>query len=675
MGFDPQECEEAEENQAKAAQDSSSLIRLIAGPGTGKSKVIEQRVSHLLNQGAKPKNIFVISYTRASANDLKRRIYKYCKNCNSIMNIDDINVSTLHSLALKILKSSGKLSKFPVDPLVLDEWEIENIFDLEFSISKNCNKKRAAEMRKHHESIWATNSELVPEENIISKEEIEDFDRFYKSRTNLYAAILPGEIIRSCVKEIEKDSSRNILSFTNITYLIIDEFQDLNPMDLKFVELIIQSGIKIFVAGDDDQSIYSFRHASPIGIQDFDKKYPSSKTYFLSHCFRCPPFILELAIDLIERYGGEKRIKKEYISMCKNSNPKIDGVTKYWKFRGYTKEAEAIAKSCKKLKEAGLSYNSIFILLKNRPVQFPKIKGFLDILGIRCELLKEENFRDTKIGRTLLAWIRLIGLPYERQDDYIALRSILKIKNGVGPQTINHIVNKIISSPLNFRKVFEDSSLEIFNKKAKKVIQEIRQELKRIADWQNTDTIKVRKDNIIKLINPIDSEDKKSLCEFLKDIPEQATLQELKDYIRTDNFKNREIVIKSIYKRLEIPVEKMEEREAVKIMSLHGCKGLSSDIVFIPGLENGVLPDERQKVNDKLQREGARMLFVGITRAKVCCILSYSTKRCIHGQTKTQSLSQYLSHLKEDFISGTTLTGDECKKISTEVKNMSNISS
>ena len=137
MEFDPQECKEAEENQAKAAEDASPLIRLIAGPGTGKSKVIEQRVSHLLSKGAKPRNIFVISYTRASANDLKRRIYKYCQNYNSITNIDGINVSTLHSLALKILKSSGRLSRFPVDPLVLDKWEIENIFDLEFSTSKN----------------------------------------------------------------------------------------------------------------------------------------------------------------------------------------------------------------------------------------------------------------------------------------------------------------------------------------------------------------------------------------------------------------------------------------------------------------------------------------------------------------------------------------------------------
>ena len=501
---------------------------------------------------------------------------------------------------------------------------------------------------------------LFPKENIISKKEIKDFDVFHTKRINLYAAVLPGEIIRSCVKEVKRD-------FEDITHLIIDEFQDLNPMDLKFVDLIIQSGIKTFVVGDDDQSIYSFRHASPMGIQDFDKKYSSSKTHFLSHCFRCPPFILELAIGLIKKYGGEKRIKKKYVSMYKNSNPKIDGVIKYWKFRGYAKEAEAIAKSCKELKEAGLSYNAIFILLKNSPAQFPKIKKFFDTLGIRYELLKEEKFRDTKIGRTFLAWLRLIGLPRNKEDDYIALRSILGNKYRVGINTINDITEKIISSQLNFRKVFEDSSLEIFNERVKKVIQEIRQELKRIADWQNTDTIKVRKDNIIKLINPISSEDKKYVCEFLEDIPEQATLQELKNYIMADNFKNREAVLESIYKRLEIPVEKTskaEGKEAVKIMSLHGCKGLSSDIVFIPGLEDGILPDERQKEDDELQREGVRMLFVGITRARTCCILSYSTKRCIHGQTKTQSLSQYLSHLQGGFISGTTLTGDECKKIS-----------
>ena len=420
LKFNPQECNRAKESQFRASQDTSLLVRLVAGPGTGKLKVIEQKISHLLNREVKPKNIFVVSYTRASANDLKKRI---CNHCRSYNNIKSITVSTLHSLVLKILRSSGKLNRFPVDPLVLDEWELKNIFDLEFSTLKTYNKKRAIAIRKHHESIWEKDGCLVPNKDIISEEEIEDFDKFHKSRTTLYAAVLPGEIIRSCVKEIKEDHLRNILFRLSITHLITDEFQDLNPMDLKFIDLIIQSGIKTFIAGDDDQSIYSFRHASPLGIQDFDKNYPSAKTHFLSYCFRCSPCILELAVDLIKKHGDEKRIEKNCISMYKNSDPKIDGVIKYWKFRGYKKEAKAIAESCKKLKETGLSYNSIFVLLKDTPAQFPEIKKSFDELGIKYELSKEEKFRDTKVGRTLLAWLRLIGLPYERQDDYIALRS------------------------------------------------------------------------------------------------------------------------------------------------------------------------------------------------------------------------------------------------------------
>ena len=360
--------------------------------------------------------------------------------------------------------------------------------------------------------------------------------------------------------------------------------------------------------------------------------------------------------------------------MYKNSEPKIDGVVKYWKFKGYKKEGEAIARSCKKLKEAGLSYNSIFVLLKNSKIQLPEIKKSFDDIGIRYEY-KEEKFRNTKIGRTLLAWLRLIGLPYERQDDYIALRSILGNKRGVGQSTINHIVEKIISSQSNFRKVFQNSQFEVFDSRAKKMIQKMCQELKEINNWQNTDTIETRKDNLIKLINP-SRDEKKYLCEFLKDIPEQATLQELKDYMRADNFQNREEMLKFINKRLEVSSREIRKKEkseeAVKIMTLHGCKGLASNVVFIPGLEDGVLPDDGQKANDKLQKEGARMLFVGITRAKICCILSYSIKRCVYGQTKTQNLSQYFSHLNENFtLLETTLTENECKKISNEINNMS----
>ncbi len=664
----------AEKSQEMAAKDTSPLVCLVAGPGTGKSKVIEQRVLYLLKKEVNANNIFAVSYTRASANDLKDRVYNYCKE-KKYNNVNGVGISTLHSLALKILKISGVFLNFPVDPKVLDDWEIENIFDREFSELSQYSKRHASKIRKYHESIWNIEDAgdySTSHNNIsitITEKEKRVFEQFYLYWIYLYAAILPGEIIRSCVKKIENNLSC-IKSYLNISHLIIDEFQDLNPMDLKFIDLIIKSGINVFVAGDDDQSIYSFRHASPIGLQNFTQR-PSAELHILKHCFRCPSVILNSAVALIERYGGQNRIKKQYISMYDSSSPKLNGIVKLWKFKGYKKEAEGIAKSCKKLKEAGLSYDSILVLVANTQMQLKAIKEAFNDYKIKYNSPKEKDFQDTKIGRGLLSLLRLVATNEarktdKRQDDYIALRYIVKNKKGVGKETFNKIVKTIISNQLNFRNIFENSlSDNKFDRKEIKVIFAIRKYLKNIDSWRSADTIEEKRNdikNFLSLTNfkPIEVQE---LNEFLDSLPQQANFQELKAYMEADTLNNKKIAVKHIYERLGIQDNiDTPQTEAVKIMTLHGCKGLSGDVVFIPGLEKGLLPNDKQVNNDKI-KEGARMLFVGITRAKRCCVLSYSTKRWIYTELKTQEASEYISHLNNQFEDGDILSKIECEKI------------
>ena len=252
------------------------------------------RLCWLLNQGVEPSRIFVVSFTRASANDLKERVISACEEGGHAAAVTHIQVSTLHSLALRALRAGGLLARFPTQyPLVLDEWELENIFDPEFGASSAVGSRmRQREIRRYHEAMWSTGvpdpPNYIPPDPAITTQEANDFAAFHTPRTQTYACVLPGEIVRQCVEEMNA-GNLDVVGLLHMEHLIVDEFQDLNPMDLEFVDLIIQRGVTVFMAGDDDQSVYSFRFANPAGIQQIPQKYPAAGLHQLTECFRSMP--------------------------------------------------------------------------------------------------------------------------------------------------------------------------------------------------------------------------------------------------------------------------------------------------------------------------------------------------------------------------------------------------
>lgn len=194
MGFTQNQINAAKIVQTLAAHDTSPQVRLVAGPGTGKSFSIGERVKWLLDSGVAPKKIFAVSFTRAASEDLQDGILKYCA---AIPAVSAINVSTLHSLALSILAKGGKLTQYPTSPRVLDDWEQRNIFDEELKNITSFSIKRCSELRLHFESIWSTGDPPLPFISSptppISPAEHGAFVDFYSNRTQLYACLLPGE--------------------------------------------------------------------------------------------------------------------------------------------------------------------------------------------------------------------------------------------------------------------------------------------------------------------------------------------------------------------------------------------------------------------------------------------------------------------------------------------------
>jgi DNA helicase-2/ATP-dependent DNA helicase PcrA len=212
---------------------------------------------------------------------------------------------------------------------LLDDWEQKQIYDLELAASIKCTPSRAEEIRLAHDAQWQTLNPQSINQAQVTQAEMRGFNSFHAARTNLYSCVLPGEVIFKCVDAMRQGALQP-QSLPPIDHLIVDEYQDLNACDQEFIRLLSQGNTVLFVAGDDDQSIYSFRHANPDGIVQFHVTYPQSTTRSLTDCFRCAPAVLGAASSLIQY--NPNRISKTLNSLYANAAPPVQGQVHVWQF-------------------------------------------------------------------------------------------------------------------------------------------------------------------------------------------------------------------------------------------------------------------------------------------------------------------------------------------------------
>ncbi|MBN1833426.1 MAG: ATP-dependent helicase [Deltaproteobacteria bacterium] len=649
MPITPQQIQAAQNLQHAAAHDTSDQVRLVAGPGTGKSFAIEERVYWLLSNGVNPHRIFVVSFTRASSRDLRDRIAEYCST-RGMQTGQSVSVTTLHSLALRALRAAGLLT-YASDPTVMDRWELKNIFDAEFSDSTKIRPSRCKEIRRHHEAFWSTGHwgppNYVPPNPPISQNERNTFGQFHHPRTQTYSCVLPGEIIRQCVRNIAA-GLLDPVDQLNIEHLIIDEFQDLNPCDLELVDHIIQRGVVTFVAGDDDQSIYSFRFASPQGIQDFTNNYPNAGNHFINDCFRCTPNVVQSATSVIAAHPLPQRIPKILNSLYSNANPQLTGLVARWIFQLGVMEAQAVAQSCRDLIQAGMPPRSILILLSNTKVLLRALTDAFDALQLPYESPKADGYLDTLGGRLALTLLRIVC----NHSDHVAHRTILGLPAGVGVVTCNNIANKVVVNNLNFIDLFYNLLPGgVFNARETTVLANAQNNCGMIAGWQPIDTYGQRDADIqAALLAILGANAQQDWISATQPLPQDMTLEELRDYLFADTDDQESAILQNVYQRLELPLpEEGVLPQRIRIMTMHGAKGLSANVVFIPGLEEQIFPGQWRIPYPGLALEAARLLYVSISRARTACVLTCARSRIVYGRSTHHAPSRFANCLGGPF--------------------------
>jgi DNA helicase-2/ATP-dependent DNA helicase PcrA len=648
--------------QVAAAQDGAEQVRLVAGPGTGKSSTIEERVRYLLESGVDPADIAVVSFTNASVIDLRIRLHSYC-NTHGQPGIDRVSITTLHSLALRMLRQAGLLAAYPTRPMVLDNWELDEIYDAEFGVDQDIRQvTRRREIRAFYEAFWSTGREDAatyrPANPQITADERRSFGLFHGPTSQLYSAVLPGEIVRKCVEAAETGVI-DPAQLLGITQLIVDEYQDLNPADLQFVGILTAAGVTTFIAGDDDQSIYSFRHASPAGIQDFPARHVGAAERMLEGCFRCTPAVLDAATQVINANAAPGRIAKRLVSLYENAAPANAGIVHRWRFAGEAAEALGIANSCSSLIAAGVAPRDILILLSNKSL-WPQLEETMTAAAVPFDPPREQAFVDSAAGRLVLSIARIACSRDDdgHAEDVIAHRTLIGLRVGVGPGTCNSIRRTVIQTPnLAFLDLFERDAVPAeFRGRARTAIEDARRITDAIEDWDPDETIADRADDIDVLIQITTEEanDVAAWREFCAPLPDGTSLKELRDYLWVDTEQKRAGVIKAIRERLGLGDQDIAALNRVRVMTMHSAKGLSAKVVFIPGLEVGLMPNNHQQRAPAQVLEAARLLYVSITRARAACVVSLARTRMVFGRRENRAPSPFATQTGGAFGDGGT---------------------
>ncbi len=629
----------AQERQWAAARDTSPQVRLVAGPGTGKSHTIEKRIADLLTGGIPAENIYAISFTRAACAELSGRVQLFCSTLSCADVASGVRISTMHSLALRILRRANLLTSYPSTPMMLDNWEQSTIYDRELASSIGCSPSRAGEIRRAYDAHWQTLNPDYLNQARITTAEITGFRAFHAARTNLYCCVLPGEVIFKCVDALQHGALQQD-QLPRIDHLIVDEYQDLNACDQEFVRLLCSQGTILFIAGDDDQSIYSFRHANPEGIITFPITYPQSSTHILTDCFRCTPAVLAPANRLIT--FNPSRVPKQLDALYGTAEPPVAGQVAVWSFSTAQQEAQAIAKSCKELLDAGLSgrENEILILVANRRVQLNLITQELGNLGLPYEPPKDASLTGYASIRVIYSILRLVREQATGEADYPAYRDVLELLHGVGQATAKSIADDCITHNQNYRDLYHlQSAPRWLAGRASAAVQRVISIVQAVSSWVMSDTLSARSADmeyvLRSLVFTTGGQATTAIAEWNTlsgALPQEMTLEELLQFLSADTETEQQAILDIVSQRIGTASQAAESnshtpgQKKIRILTMHGAKGLSGKIVFIPSAEQGIMPNSAALQATGLLIEQRRLFYVSLTRAMACCIISHAAQ-------------------------------------------------
>ena len=486
------------------------------------------------------------------------------------------------------------------------------------------------------------NRGFYPDEVIINKKDIYEktvlpiYKIYQKKLLDLNACDF-GDLILHCVKILEKNLDIRKIYSNNFKYILVDEYQDTNFIQSKWLNLLAEKHKNICCVGDDDQSIYSWRGAEIKNFLEFDQVYENSKIIRLEKNYRSSQNILSVASSLIS--NNKNRVGKTLKTTMEEGD-----LVKLNCFKNGKDEAIEVADEIEKKLKKKYSLNNIAILVRAIFQTREFEERFLKI-GLPYRILGGIKFYERAEIKDCVAYLRLIN---QNKDDLAFDRIVNNPKRSIGETTIKQIhefsKKNSISLELASRKLIE---LNLIKPKTKIGLNSF---LILLQKWRND--LKVKKINHIKLLQTVlDESSYSAMLKNKKDLENENRLENIKELLSAmKEFDNLETFLEHV--ALATSIDQDWEGEKVNLMTMHGSKGLEFDIVFLPGWEEGLFPHQKsieEKGQNGLEEE-RRLAYVGITRAKKIALISFSMNRFYQGDWIDSMASRFIEELPEKNI-------------------------
>ena len=613
-------------------------LLIVAGAGSGKTKVLTSRIAHIIKEKrAFPNQILSVTFTNKAAKEMQNRVSK-------ILGSSAIGLSwlgTFHSICAKLLRKHASAANLNSNFTIIDT-------DDQIRLIKNICKAENIDIKQLAPRFilaiidrWK-NKGYYPSEVIINNKDIYEktilpLYKIYQQKIIDLNSCDFGDLILHTVKILEHHPEIRQVYTNNFKYILVDEYQDTNFIQSKWLNLLSEKNRNLCCVGDDDQSIYSWRGAEIKNFLEFDQIYKNTKVIRLEKNYRSSQNILSVASNLIA--NNQNRVGKTLTTTMEKGD-----LVKLNCFKNGKDEAIGISDEIEKKIKNKYSYNNIAILVRAIFQTREFEERFLKI-GIPYRILGGTKFYERAEIKDCIAYLRII---YQGKDDLAFERIVNNPKRSIGDTTIKTIhefaKQNNLSLELASIKMIEQNLIKPKTKVGLNIF------LNSINKWRNDFIIK--KINHIKLLQIVlDESGYSAMLKNKKDMDNENRLENIKELLSAmKEFDNLESFLEHV--SLATSIDQEWEGEKINMMTMHGAKGLEFDVVFLPGWEEGLFPHQKsieEKGQNGLEEE-RRLAYVGITRAKKKAIISFSMNRFYQGDWIDSMASRFIEELPEKHL-------------------------
>ncbi len=616
------------EQQKEAVLHTEGPLLIIAGAGSGKTRVLTTKIAYLIQEkGVAPYRILAITFTNKAAREMKDRVISLIGNT-----ANEIQISTFHSFGLKIVRENAIylgydrnfvimdtddtltiikkiLKEKEMDPKSYNPRAIKNKISScknEFISPNDYEKYAASEYEKMVLEVYRSYEKKLKQNNSV------DFDDLL---------ILPIRLFREHPEVLQHYQER-------YQYILIDEYQDTNQAQYILTKMLSAKYQNICVVGDGDQSIYGFRGANYQNILNFEKDYKDATSIKLEQNYRSTKNILSTANSVIK---NNKNRKEKELWSTKGEGEKV----KYYRAYDEKDEAHFVASEVKKLTSNGIDPKEIAVLYRTN-AQSRVLEEELLKLTVPYRIVGGLSFYSRKEIKDLIAYLRLI---HNEKDNVSLLRIINTPKRGIGARSIEKLVEDADRKGTSIYEVIESGKEASFK--------EMMEDLKKVSENVT----------LTELIDKVlDTTGMKRELEAEKTLESEIRLENLEEFKSiTRDFEKREglVSLEDFLFEVSLVTDKEEYSDGnnkISLMTVHSVKGLEFDYVFVVGLEEGIFPHMNALMESSAVEEERRLCYVAITRARVALYLLNARRRVLFGNDQVNPPSRFLGEIEEDLL-------------------------